>query len=75
MTLTATNEAVVLAAPLAGTVKDQYGDPCPAATTGSYPLRAVCATCHGRVRCQDGSAAWVHVNCSGQARCYPRVRP
>jgi len=49
-----------MAQPRPGSVRDSWGDPCSAATAGSYPLSARCAECLADIRCVSGDAAWAH---------------
>jgi hypothetical protein len=49
----------VIHGPMPGTVRDQHGEPCPAASVDSYPLVAECR-CGLDIEARDGQAEWCH---------------
>lgn len=67
----ATDTQPEVAQPIAGTIKDSWGDPCPAATDESYPLQARCQ-CWAKITCADGTASWAHAR-SGLVQCESRA--
>jgi hypothetical protein len=50
------------ATPKTGSVRDVHGNLCVRAYPESYPLYAQCAECGANIKCEDGTAEWMHTS-------------
>ena len=62
------------------TVLDRHGEPCPRATSDSYPLTAACTCGAGAIMAMDGTAEWGHpaprkCYCPDDCNCHFDHRP